>query len=112
MIWRGRARPASVFQLAEPLHAAEGIVLAAPDADALVRNASRVGSNLLEWYPAGQMIAWGTKYQYRWSAGPGTCWPLYRQAGGARYNQRCGMAAAGRGPWGKTSPLPSPLDCT
>ncbi len=53
----GRARPASVFQLAEAPHAAEGIVLAAPDADALVRNASRGGSKLLEWYAAGQMIA-------------------------------------------------------
>jgi hypothetical protein len=60
----GLARPASVFQLAEALHAAEGIVLAAPDADALVRNASRVGPKLLEWYPAGQMTAWGTNYRY------------------------------------------------
>ena len=90
----GRARPASVFQLAEALHAAEGIVLAAPDADALVRNASRVGSKLLEWYAAGQMIARGTNHQHP-VAGPLLA---AASAGGWGSLQRTlAMATVGRG---------------
>jgi hypothetical protein len=84
-------------------------VLAAPDADALVRNASRVGSKLLEWYAAGQMIARGTNHQHPVTG------PLLAaaSAGGWGSLQRA-LRDGRRGLWsvGTTSPLLSPLDCT
>jgi hypothetical protein len=45
---RVRAKPANMFQLAEVLRAGEAIMLASADADAVVRNVSRLTAKLLE----------------------------------------------------------------
>lgn len=52
-----RDRPADMLQLVKRLYNAEGIMLTAPDADAVVRHVSRVSAKLLEGYPGGQMLA-------------------------------------------------------
>jgi|GEM_PF-3461098 len=66
-----RAKPANMLEHAEMLYAAEGIVLAAADADAVVRHISRLAAKLLEWYPSGQMVAWGVNYQHLVAGRPG-----------------------------------------
>lgn len=59
-----RDRPADMLQLLKRLYNAEGIMLTAPDADAVVRHVSRVSAKLLEGYPGGQMLAWRMNYRY------------------------------------------------
>ncbi len=66
-----RPEPANMLQLAEALYAAEGIMLAAADADMVVRHVSRVAARLLQWYPGGQMLPWGISYQHIAAGRPG-----------------------------------------
>jgi hypothetical protein len=82
--FEGRAKPANMLQLAEALHACEAIVLASADADAVVRNVSRLTAKLLEWYPGGQMVGWGVNYQHLAAGRPGHM-----------------LAAASAGGWGE-----------
>jgi hypothetical protein len=67
----GRAKPTNMLELAERLRVGEAIVLASADADAVVRNVSRLTAKLLEWYPGGQMLAWGVNYQHLAAGRPG-----------------------------------------
>jgi hypothetical protein len=69
--FEARSAPTSMLQLAETIYAAEGIMLAAADADHVVRYISRITAKLLEWYPSGQMLAWGISYQYLAAGRPG-----------------------------------------
>src|ERR1035438_5851885 len=46
-------------------------MLAAVGADVMVRNVSRITAKLLEWYPGGQMLAWGVSYQHMVAGRPG-----------------------------------------
>jgi hypothetical protein len=66
-----RTAPVTMFHLAETMYAAEGIMLAAADADKVVRYISRIAAKLLEWYPNGQMLAWGINYQHLAAGRPG-----------------------------------------
>lgn len=81
--FEARPKPANMFQLAEVLYAAEGIMLAAADADMVVRRVSRIAARFLQWYPGGQMIPWGINYQHIAAGLPGHM-----------------LAAAGSGGWG------------
>lgn len=66
-----RTAPANMFQLAETMYAAEGIMLAAVDGNKVVRYISRIAAKLLEWYPNGQMLAWGINYEHLAAGRPG-----------------------------------------
>lgn len=69
--FEARPAPASMLQLAERMYAAEGIMLAAAGADDVVRHVSRIAARLLQWYPGGQMLAWGVSYQHLAAGRPG-----------------------------------------
>ena len=60
-----------MLQLAETMYAAEGIMLSATNANEVVRYISRIASKLLEWYPNGQMVAWGVNYAHLAAGRPG-----------------------------------------
>jgi hypothetical protein len=66
-----RSAPGNMLELAERMHAAERIMLSAANADEVVRHISRVANKLLEWYPNGQMVAWGVNYQHLAAGRPG-----------------------------------------
>jgi hypothetical protein len=69
--FEGRPAPGTMLQLAETMYAAEGIMLAAADADQVVRHVSRIAAKLLQWYPGGQMLAWGIGCQHLAAGRPG-----------------------------------------
>jgi hypothetical protein len=69
--FEARPTPATMLQLAETMYAAEGIMLAAAGADDVVRHVSRITAKLLQWYPGGQMLAWGISYQHLAAGRPG-----------------------------------------
>jgi hypothetical protein len=73
-----RSAPRTMLQLAEAVHAAEGTMLASADADAVARHASRIAAAFLQWYPGGQMIAWGISYQHLAAARSGGWGPVHR----------------------------------
>jgi hypothetical protein len=62
--FESRNVPDTMLQLAEAMYAAEGIMLSAVNANDVVRHISRIAGKLLEWYPAGQMVAWGANYNH------------------------------------------------
>ena len=62
--FEARPAPVSMLQLAETM-------LAAADADDVVRHVSRIAAKLLQWYPGGQMLAWGISYQHLAAGRPG-----------------------------------------
>ena len=57
-----------MFHLAETMYAAEGIMLASAGADDVVRSVSRIAAKLLQWYPGGQMLAWGVSSPVAWDS--------------------------------------------
>jgi len=69
--FEGRTAPGSMLELAETMYAAEGIMLTAANGDEIVRYVNRIATKLLEWYPTGQMVAWGINYQHLAAARPG-----------------------------------------
>jgi hypothetical protein len=62
--FEARTRPDSPLELALAAEQAESILNAAPDAATFVAFAIRVARHLLDWYPGGQMLAWGVNPSY------------------------------------------------
>jgi hypothetical protein len=77
----GRPAPQTMLQLAEALHAAEGVMLSSASADAVARHASRIAARLVQWYPGGQMLAWGISYQHLAAGRPGHLLAAARSGG-------------------------------
>jgi hypothetical protein len=103
----------NMLQLAEMMYAAEGIMLAAVGADVMVRYVSRITAKLLEWYPGGQMLAWGVSYQHMVAGRPGHMLAAASFGGcGVRCSGLCAITEARCGSTARTSPSPSRPGCT
>jgi hypothetical protein len=62
--FEARPEPDSALDLALAVEAAESILSAAPDAATFVAFTVRIARHLLDWYPNGQMLAWGVNAAY------------------------------------------------
>ena len=66
---RAMPKPATMLDLAQALRFADHAIGLASSTD-IAQTASQVGQKLLEWYPAGQMLAWAKSYEFVMSARP------------------------------------------